>query len=156
MKVDYLLLAEASQMLPDGRMNLLGAGIQNVPAQEANPPWTIRPLDLILCLVVTAEERGRPIRFSAELVTASGESVPDFQAESTQILPPIEDAEEVGRLAMQIQTVGITVPAPGIYYFVIRVLDLETESRLEARVRLRVVAPPVPVGQEQSPEAVAR
>src|SRR5690348_7202792 len=113
MDIAYAFFAESAQVVPDGRLNLLGADTQTW-SFAGQPPWVLGTFFLVTAVRFDVDEWKRPVHFLADLITPAGERI-DPHIEHDFDAPVPEHPELNPTCKVLIHLNGLTFPGPGIY-----------------------------------------
>ena len=136
MEISYAFFAEAAQLMPDGRLNILGADLHTLQFQGPSP-WHGPTMSLLVSLRLQREECGQLYRFVADLIAPGGRAL-EPHIENDFVAPVLENPDTVGQMNIVLQMQGVSFPEAGVYHMHVRVEDQERRVVLEKRIRLRV------------------
>lgn len=125
MQLQYAILADAAQILPDGKFVIMGGGIEYINAPSF--PTMNPSLALVVRITVDPQEVGREHQFRLELLKPDGESIPPLEGSSV-FTPqaPITSGVVIPLSHMfVINLPGVVFPEPGKYMFRMFVDDHE-------------------------------
>jgi hypothetical protein len=120
MDVDFAILADGVAQRPDGKLDLFGAGFDNIFATQvpaAHPVFT-----LALRLLLSRHEAENPHRLNVILMSADGAQLASATAELTEIPADQLDQVQAGRrigIGVVLTMANVVFPAYGIYHFAI-------------------------------------
>jgi hypothetical protein len=145
MDLAFAFFASAAETSPDGRVNVLGAGIDRVEASAFPAPL---PIALVVRFTISPDEAGREHRFQVKGVGPDGAAVfPELEMPFTPAPNPHRperNATHVFVLSLH----GVILPTPGEY-----TIRFGIDGQPKGETSLEVVLLPQPpsaspVGQE--------
>ena|ERR1035437_2221363 len=132
MKINYALLADLAQATPDGKVNILGGGIDQLMAPEF--PIVQPVLTLVARIEVAASECDKDHRFQVLFWDQDGNQLPPtVDGHFTAQRNPVNPAG-ISNIQLAIMMSQVAIPRAGDYSFRI-MLDDREEANLPLLVR---------------------
>jgi hypothetical protein len=123
MRLDYVLLANHAETLPDGLVNLLGGGVRVYDVPRL--PHMVPVFYVVARASFAPEEQGKVFPFTVRIHDPQGELIPEAQIESECSPGQSQHPELPHTTTFLVAFQGLTFPTAGLYKLTFRLGDLD-------------------------------
>jgi hypothetical protein len=127
MELAYAFFAEAAQITPDGRVNVLGGDLRS---WQGKFPLVVPSVAFVATIVLEDHEREATHHFLAQIVQPDGLAL-EPRLETEFKAPPPVNPELKAAATILVRIMGMTFPMPGIYS-----VHISVDGRELKRLRL--------------------